>query len=150
MKLRTCLHILLPLGAAVWIGLLAHGAAADTTADILEHAAHSDQAASQARAIGWSALAIAIVNLGVLLYIVLRLMGRGWSLLGDAEWPVRSLHRRQVAIGRSLAELNAHFQDVDVDRQQLGEILRTINERVEGTNRDVEVLSSKLGGRGSS
>ncbi|HUI18947.1 MAG TPA: hypothetical protein VL244_14855 [Alphaproteobacteria bacterium] len=124
------------------IGLL--GASGRVRADdapdvqILEHAQHADKAAVQARALGWTAVVLGGVNLIVLGFVVLRLAGFGTALLGSTEWPVRSIRRRQAALGKSVAELSAHLEDVEADHKQLLELMQSIAEELRVTEEDIE------------
>ncbi len=144
MKRRTLLGLLLPLMIVLWSGLPARPAAAEEQpiVQILEHAKHADKAAVQARALGWAAVILGGVNLIVLALVVLQLLGREWTLLGSAEWPVRAIRRRQKAIGKSVAELNAHFQDIDGDRKYLHELLQAINDQLRATEEDIEATAA--------
>jgi hypothetical protein len=144
MKRRTVTRALFVVFAAIWLAFTAGPVAAEEEGlpSILVHAKHGDKAASQARALGWAAVTLGGINLIVLAYVVLRLSGSGWSLLGDAEWPVRAIRRRQTILGKSIGELNAHFQDVDADRQQLGELLKSINEQLQTTAHDIEEMTA--------
>jgi len=105
---------------------------------ILEHAQHADKAAVQARALGWTAVVLGAVNLIVLGLVVLRLAGFGTALLGSAQWPVRSIRRRQAALGKSVGELNAHLRDVETDHKQLLELMQSITEELRVTEEDIE------------
>ena len=105
---------------------------------ILEHAQHADKAAVQARALGWTAVVLGAINLIVLALVVARLAGFGTTLLGSAQWPVRSIRRRQVALGKSVSELTAHLQDVETDHKQLLELMQSIAEELRVTEEDIE------------
>ena len=140
MKRGLFLGFLLPLIVAIGTGLLAPQSRAEDPpiVQILEHAQHADKAAVQARALGWTAVVLGGVNLIIIGFVVLRLAGFGSSLLGAAEWPVRKIRRRQIALGKSIGELNVHFQDVEADRKQLLELMQSINDQLQATEEDIE------------
>jgi len=78
------------------------------------------------------------VNLIIIGFVVLRLAGFSSSLLGAAEWPARKIRRRQIALGKSIGELNVHFEDIEADRKQLLELMQSINDQLQATEEDIE------------
>ena len=133
---RFLLSSIVAIGVFAWAGQPRAEDAPDV--QILEHAQHADKAAVQARALGWTAVVLGGVNLIVLGFVVLRLAGFGTALLGSAEWPVRSIRRRQAALGKSVSELNAHLEDVETDHKQLLELMQSISEELRITEEDIE------------
>ncbi len=113
------------LALALVIALLRSAAADDTSQHVLEQMADAYENAWWARLLGWVAVALGAVNLIALAFMVRGLARRGWSLLGQAEWPILAIRRRQAALRRSLGELNAHFQDLDADRPRMNDMLKS-------------------------
>ncbi len=122
---------LVPLMALALIILLWRSAAADDTSQaVLEQMADAYENAWWARLLGWAAAVLGAVNLIVLAFMVRGLARRGWSLLGQAEWPILAIRRRQAALRRSLGELNAHFQDLDADRPRMNDMLKSAGDQL--------------------
>ena len=48
------------------------------------------------------------------------------------------IRRRQIALGKSIGELNVHFQDIEADRKQLLELMQSINDQLQATEEDIE------------
>ncbi|MFI4986631.1 MAG: hypothetical protein ACHQF3_04255 [Alphaproteobacteria bacterium] len=144
MRRRVLLGFLLPLMGALWLASATPPAAAEDEpiVQILQHAKHADKAAVQARALGWTAATLGGVNLIVLVLVVLRLSGMGWTWLGTAEWPIRAIRRRQMVLAKSIAELNAHFEDVGADRKYLHEILKSINDQLRATQEQIDATAA--------
>jgi len=122
---------LVPLMAlALIIVLLRSAAADDASQDILEQMADAYENAWWARLLGWVAVVLGVVNLIALAFMVRGLARQGWSLLGQAEWPILAIRRRQAALRRSLGELNAHFQDLDADRPRVNDMLKSAGDQL--------------------
>ncbi|HUI18949.1 MAG TPA: hypothetical protein VL244_14865, partial [Alphaproteobacteria bacterium] len=51
-------------------------------------------------------------------------------LLGAIEWPIFATRRRQRVLKRSLAELNAQFEDIGADRPRLHDTLKVVGEHL--------------------
>ncbi|HYB58122.1 MAG TPA: hypothetical protein VEK12_18335 [Alphaproteobacteria bacterium] len=117
---------LVPLVAlALVIVVMRSAAADDTSQQVLEQMADAYENAWWARLLGWVAVALGAFNLIALAFMVRGLARRGWSLLGQAEWPILAIRRRQAALRRSLGELNAHFQDLDADRPRMNDMVKS-------------------------
>lgn len=134
--------MLVPAGGGL-CGLLLQAATAETAQDILPHAEKAALAATQARMLGWAAVILIAVTLLVLGFVALRLAGRGWASLGDANWPLRVVHRRQAVLSKSVEELNRHFQDMEADRQQLSALVSSINEQMAAMEQEIVAAAAR-------
>ena len=122
---------LVPLVAlALVIVVMRSAAADDSSQQVLEQMADAYENAWWARLLGWVAVALGAFNLIALAFMVRGLARRGWSLLGQAEWPILAIRRRQAALRRSLGELNAHFQDLDADRPRMNDMLKSAGDQL--------------------
>lgn len=143
MRRWLALWTMLVLAGGGLLGLLLQAATAETAQDILPHAEKAALAATQARMLGWVAVILIAATLLVLGFVALRLAGRGWASLGDADWPLRVVHRRQVLLGKSVEELNRHFQDMEADRQQLSAVVSSINEQMAAMEQEIAAAAAR-------
>lgn len=135
---------LLVVGAS--FGVLERQAAADATQGMVAQVERGMLAAVQARMLGWAALGLIAVNFLALGFVMWRLAGRGWASLEDTQWPLRAIHKRQLRLGKSVAELNAYFQDLEADRQQLSTLINSINEQMTAVEREIEAAAARKSG----
>jgi hypothetical protein len=113
-------------------------------AQLLVHAKHTDQAASQGRRLGWIAAVAGVINLAMLAVLVLKL-SRGASQASDfaQERSFRAIRQRQNMLGKSVAQLNAHFESTDGDHKQLLGLLQTINEQLRATEVEIDKAAAQ-------
>jgi hypothetical protein len=122
---------LVPLMALALVIVLMRSAAADDASQhVLEQMADAYENAWWARLLGWVAVALGAVNLIALAFMVRGLARHGWSLLGQSEWPILAIRRRQAALRRSLGELNAHFEDIDADRPRVNDMMKSAGDQL--------------------
>jgi hypothetical protein len=137
MKHGPLSHCLVP--ALVFAVLLWHPAAAsDSSQAMLERIADAYENAWWARLLGWIAVVLGVLNLAALGVVTHRLAQGGWSLLGELEWPILATRRRQRVLRRSLAELNAQFEDIDADRPRLLDTLKLVGEHLRSVRAEAE------------
>lgn len=132
--LSRCLVPALVLAVLLW-----HPAAAsDSSQAMLERIADAYENAWWARLLGWIAVVLGVLNLAALGVVAHRLAQGGWSLLGELEWPILATRRRQRVLRRSLAELNAQFEDIDADRPRLLDTLKVVGEHLRSVRAEAE------------
>ena len=124
--LSRCLLPALVLAALLWLP----AAGSDPSQAMLERIADAYENAWWARLLGWIGVVLGVLNLAALGIVAHRLAEGGWSLLGAIEWPIFATRRRQRVLKRSLAELNAQFEDIGADRPRLHDTLKVVGEHL--------------------
>ena len=114
----------------------------DLIVQIHRIARNTDKAASQARALDWTAVALGVVNAAILAAVAAKLLGHDLPSVGALDPRIGIIRRRQRAIARDLTTLNdrleMYLKTTDEGRKGLADALQAITGRTRSLSAEID------------
>ncbi len=137
-------YLFLVLGVLCWTSPVRADAASDSDLIVQIHriARSADKAASQARALGWVAVALGIVNAAILAVVAAKLLGHDLPSIDVIDPRIGMIRRRQRDIARDLTTLNdrleMYLKTTEDGRKGLTDALQAISERTRASSAEID------------